>query len=74
MDEGIGSDHFPININLVDEVAAPRSPRWVIDKANWALFTILTALQVDAEDFPSIEEALEFLNRLIIDASNNTSY
>ena len=72
MDEGIGSDHFPIMISLVDEIAAPRSPRWLIDKANWALFAILTALQVEAEEFPSIEEALEFLNKVIIDASNKS--
>ncbi|XP_068214529.1 uncharacterized protein [Palaemon carinicauda] len=72
MDEGIGIDHFPIVIKLVDEIAAPRSPRWVIDKSNWALFTVLTLLEIYADNFPTVEEALEFFNKIIIDASNKS--
>ena len=72
MDDGIGSDHFPIVIGIVDEVAVPRSPRWLLDKANWALFKTLTFLEIDAKDFPTIDDALDFLNRIIIDASKKS--
>ena len=72
MDDGLGSDHFPIMISIVDEIAAPRSPRWMIDKANWALFTTLTFLDIDAEIFPTIEEALDFLNKVIMSACDKS--
>ena len=69
MDDLMGSDHFPILIDLVnDEISAPRSPRWILDKANWALFQTLTFLDVSAEDFPTVDEALDFLNEVIIEA------
>ena len=72
MDDGLGSDHFPIFMKIVDEVAVPRAPRWILDKANWALFRILTFLEVDADDFPTIDEALDFLNKIINRASSRT--
>ena len=72
MEEGLGSDHFPIAIDIVDEIATPRSPRWIVDKANWALFKTLTLLEVNAEDFQSVDDALEFLNKVIIDAAQET--
>ena len=72
MDEGLGSDHFPIFIDIVDEIATPRSPRWLLDKANWALFRTLTFLEIDIEDFQSVDDALDLLSKVIIDAAQKT--
>ena len=47
----MGSDHFPIVINIIDEVAVPRSARWILDRANWALFSTPAFLEIKAEDF-----------------------
>ena len=70
LDDSLGSDHFPIFIDIVDEIPVSRSPRWILDKANWALFKTLTQLEleVDVEDFATIDDALDFLNKIIIDA------
>ena len=69
MDELMGSDHFPIVIELVnDDISAPRSPRWILDKANWALFRTLTFLEVYADDFETVDDALDFLNDVIVKA------
>ena len=51
LDDRMGSDHFPIVINVIDEVSVPRSPRWTLDRANWALFSTLAFLEIKAEDF-----------------------
>ena len=69
LDDSLGSDHFPILIDIVDEIPVSRSPRWILDKANWALFKALTQLEVNVEDFATIDDALDFLNKIIIDAS-----
>ena len=68
MDDLLGSDHFPILLNIVDEIVTPRSPRWNIDKANWALFASLTQLEVNVDDFLTIDDALDFLYENVINA------
>ena len=68
MDDALGSDHFPIFLSIIDEIAVPRSPRWNLDKANWALFRTMTHLEVNVDDFATIDDALNFLNEVIINA------
>ena len=68
MDDLYGSDHFPIFLDIIDEIAAPRSPKWILDKANWALFQTLSFLEMNADDFSTIDDALDFLNEVIINA------
>ena len=72
MDDRLGSDHFPIVINIVDEVAVPRSPRWILDRANWALFSTLAFLEIKAEDFETVDDALDFLSEVIINAATES--
>ena len=72
MDDLPESDHFPIVIDIVDEIAVPRSPRWLLDKANWSLFSTLALLEVDAKDFPSVDKALEHLSEVNITAAKES--
>ena len=69
LDDRLGSDHFPIVIDIIDEVAVPRSPRWILDRANWALFSTLAFLEIKAEDFETVDDALDFLSEVIINLS-----
>ena len=72
LDDRMGSDHFPIVISIIDEVAVPRSPRWILDRANWALFSTLAFLEIKAEDFETVDDALDFLSEVIINAATES--
>ena len=69
LDDRMDTDHFPIVINIIDEVAVPRSSRWILDRANWALFSTLAFLEIKAEDFETVDDALDFLSEVIINAA-----
>ena len=71
MDDLLGSDYFPIVIDIVDEIAVPRSPRWLLDKDDWSLFSTLALLEVDAKDFLSVDEALEY-QRVVVTAAKES--
>ena len=56
------SDHFPIVIDVAQSPPASRSPKWNIDKANWGEFQSNSLIEATAEEFPSINDAIELLN------------
>ena len=72
LDDLLGSDHFPIRIDVVDEIAVPRSPWWLLDKANWALFSTLALIEADVQAFSSVDDALEFLTEIVITAAKES--
>ena len=57
-----GSDHFPIILKNADEAPITRPPRWCTDKANWTLFRDLSYIDSDANDLPSVDDAVQLLN------------
>ena len=40
-----------------------------LDRANWALFITLAFLEIKAEDFETVDDALDFLSEIIINAA-----
>ena len=44
-----GSDHFPINIRVNVRDAVLRHPKYILDKADWTLFTTLTYMGEEDE-------------------------
>ena len=68
IDDLCGSDHFPILISVGASVPAPRSPRWCLDRANWLLFRDLSTIIIDANDIPTIDEAIQLVNTVFYNA------
>ena len=56
------SDHIPIILSLNNDAPKQGSPRWLLDKANWSLFKELSKIEVNVEDIPSVDEAMDVLN------------
>ena len=56
------SDHVPIIISLSNGSPVQRSPRWCLDKANWALFRELSEIHVYVDDIPTVNDAVDLLN------------
>ena len=56
------SDHIPIILSLNNGAPMQGSPRWLLDKANWCLFKELSKIDVNVEDIPSVDEAMDVLN------------
>ena len=53
-----GSDHFPIILKNSNQPPLNRSPRWCINRANWALFRELSSINIDADDLASVDDAV----------------
>ena len=60
-----GSDHFPIVIKTTDPAPLSRTPRWCLDKANWSLFRDLSFININADDLPCIDEAVQLLTLIL---------
>ena len=68
MDDRHTSDHFPIIMNLAQSPPAPRLPKWNMKKADWVNYRKLSSITADAEEFPSVDEAIELLNTTLFAA------
>ena len=55
-----GSDHFPMYLTQAEYLPQHQAPRWLIDKANWELFTEKTEAIAEIPEC----EPLEFYNRV----------
>ena len=65
------SDHFPI---LLKHINVPRFqqcfPRYIIDKADWTLFTSLAVTGRDVDDFEDISSTVEYLTSVLLKAAD----
>ena len=68
MDDRYTSDHFPINISLSQSPPVQRLPKWNINKANWGLYKEKSSIDVLAQDFPFIDDAIDLLNTTLFTA------
>ena len=66
------SDHFPIIISIAQGPPASRTPKWNIDKADWGEFKKHCLIEATAEEFPSIDDAIELLNTTLYSAGLQT--
>ena len=62
LDDYHTSDHAPIIIQSNNSPPEHRSPRWCLDKADWSKFRELSEIEGDANDFDSIDDAIDLLN------------
>jgi ribonuclease HI len=64
-----GSDHFPIFINSITQVAAEKPPQWRLHKADWASFHSLCAQEINLNSFENHDTMEKFTAHLIKIAS-----
>jgi ribonuclease HI len=65
------SDHYPILLTLKRGESLPSLPPcWNIKKADWDRYTSLTEILVLPDNFPEIEEALNFIREQIVSAAS----
>ena len=72
LDDLHGSDHFPVLLTTGDAIPVTRAPRWCTDKANCPLFEELSHIEVDANEMPTVDEAIFYLNTIFINAGNHS--
>lgn len=68
MDDRYTSDHFPIIVSVAQSPPVSRLPKWNIEKAKWKIFMQNSSIDAVAEEFPLIDDAIEFLNTTLFTA------
>ena len=68
IEDGHTSDHLPIIIGVDDSIPGPRSPRWCLEKADWTRFKDLTAIDTEAKDLPTIDDAINLVCHIVFHA------
>ncbi|KAG7178213.1 hypothetical protein Hamer_G004022, partial [Homarus americanus] len=63
MTSGSG-DHYPILLSSPEVLPTPQVPCWWLDKMDWDLFKELVKVDKNIEEFPSADEAVEYLASL----------
>ena len=71
-DDWHSSDHVPIILNTNSGPPVQRSPRWCLDKANWALFKELSVIGTNVDDISTVNEAVDLLNNSLHAAGVNS--
>lgn len=66
------SDHAPIYIECLTPYNSNNEKRWITSKADWKKFQSETETEVKASDFSSSQEAVGFLNDLILQAAEQS--
>lgn len=66
------SDHAPIYIECLVPYNVNNEKRWIIDKADWTTFKRETETEVQAEDFDNSQQAVGFLNEMILQAAEES--
>ena len=66
------SDHFPIILNNTQSPPFPRLPKWNTNKADWIKYREQSSITAEADEFPSVDEALELLNATLFSAGLQT--
>ena len=62
------SDHFPIIVTTSTGPPSPRLPRWNTRRADWTTFREESSIDDSADDFPSIDDAIDFLVTILFSA------
>ena len=62
LDDWHTSDHAPIIISTDFDPQPFRSPGWVLNKADWKKFQELSDIEGDADDFHTVDDAIDLLN------------
>ena len=65
-DDRCGSNHFPILINNLKPQPNEASPRWILQKANWPLFSQLCEENLKEHDFTIDSDPIESFTNIII--------
>ncbi|KAG7154733.1 putative RNA-directed DNA polymerase from mobile element jockey-like 86, partial [Homarus americanus] len=60
-----GSNHYHILLSSLEVLLTPRVPHWRLDKADWDLFKELAKVDRNIEEFPSVDEAVEYLTSFL---------
>ena len=63
------SDHFPIIIRSVSSPPQCRLPKWNLRRANWSEYRKQSSVDANAEEFATIDDAVEFLNTTLYSAA-----
>jgi hypothetical protein len=69
-DDLCGSDHFPIYIDSTIPQPKDCLPRWILQKANWPLFSQLCEEQITNENFSEMTDPIEAFTNIIIDVAD----
>lgn len=68
IDDLHSSDHYPIIVTLADSSPEQRQSRWCLEKANWNTFKEKSLITCSADEFSSVDEAVDFFNNQIYSA------
>ena len=71
-DDWHSSDHSPIIISTSDGPPIQRSPKWCLNKADWTKFCELSEIEGNANEFPSVNDAIDLLNGTLHTAAQHT--
>ncbi|GBN59803.1 putative RNA-directed DNA polymerase from transposon X-element [Araneus ventricosus] len=68
------SDHFPLILtdNRNNPISSFRPPKYVLNAADWQKFTSLANINLDIVKSSTIEEALNYIINIIIEAADNS--
>ena len=66
------SDHSPVIISCNNSPPTQRSPRWCLEKADWAKYKDLSEIEGNAEEFDRVEDAIDLLNGTLHTAGINS--
>ena len=66
------SDHAPIYITSRLQEEHSFEPRWIMEKAEWGKFTEKTDVNRDIEDFNNVEEAVDYLGEVMLEAAEQS--
>ena len=65
----MGSDHFPIWLRSGQKSRAVSSPKWILQKADWMLFSHRAVPQMSVQEFCSVQEANNYCQSFITEAA-----
>ena len=66
------NDHFPTRLSLSDSTASHVPGHYIYEKADWNLFQDAAVCTRQLESFPSVDEAVEYFNSVVIEAADSS--
>ena len=72
LDDWHTSDHAPIVISNDKDIPPFRSPKWILEQADWKKFHDLSDIESDANEFLTIDDAIDLLNGTLHTAGVNS--
>ena len=68
MNDRFTSDHFPIVVTTSSSPPSSRLPKWNLRRADWVTFREESSISDTADNFPSVNDALDFLITILFAA------